>query len=769
MAAAVAENKPPLLDSAGKPIQGEDGFLLPHYRTFAAVWNAISRTYRYTWDEAVKESTEDSAAMWRDCYIHALLQERTLPIANAAWSLEPENPKDTLQQAVSHALTEIIKVTPGLDTLRLYLAYGRAWYGRYGSQLVWGSQRVHGAERLCIRKHLPVNGDKIQFDYDDHSPAIFVNPTWASAYRTARPDESSRVLTNGVGSNSATVYGDRAPMLRLRDPLWRQRFVIAEHIPDDADYFDGEMAGGVHGVGLRSRIYWCWFMRAEMLGWMASFMQKVGTLGILLFFYDESNPEAKIQAETAANSISQKTGFAVPVNQGSNPNLVGIKQMPANTAGIDALRAIIADYWEKQIERLIVGQSMSSGSDSENGLGGTGKAAFARDTKFQILKSDARRQDETLTEDVVKVAQQWNFPEADFPIHFKTSLPDPEAKDRLDAGKVIFDMGVEVKVDELRECAGFSAPEPDDETVGGQDAMLAAQGGDPNAPPGAGQPPSGQPRPSGQAPPAREEQSQRYGATHYQLDGMDRQAMPDLSPVGKVKLGANNLHVQSGRVIQGHQSLQGKPVNPLRREQPGEQGHDEGLTGQLAGDIFEHGQAFDKDVNSIIEQAQKIAKVLGFGDLLQNPAGLQQVARILAKDSPQAFPDPNQKPEERLKEILQAGSSAMTEDDAYRHADEHMGNWMNQQANMPPLAVDDPQAEEADALDYQQSQAAADRELVTLYQREADESRSDFLAGIERIVSALQSRQQAGSNVVRRTIQRDERTGLATAITEERN
>jgi len=54
-----------LLGPDGKPIDNDDGMLLPHYANFAALWNAFNRTYSYRYDEALRENYENAMAMRR--------------------------------------------------------------------------------------------------------------------------------------------------------------------------------------------------------------------------------------------------------------------------------------------------------------------------------------------------------------------------------------------------------------------------------------------------------------------------------------------------------------------------------------------------------------------------------------------------------------------------------------------------------------------------------------------------------------------------------
>ena len=173
-----------LLGPNGQAITGSDGFLVPHARTFQALFNSFSRQYSYRYDEALRNSPANALAMKRDAYYIGLLQERTAPTINLAWSLETDDEDDAAQAYVRAELTKIIKKTPRLIGLK-QAAMEALWYGRAGAQIEM-RQPCYG-EPFVVTKWSPVNGDKIQFGHDG-TPSILVNSTTASEYKAIRED-----------------------------------------------------------------------------------------------------------------------------------------------------------------------------------------------------------------------------------------------------------------------------------------------------------------------------------------------------------------------------------------------------------------------------------------------------------------------------------------------------------------------------------------------------------------------------------------------------
>jgi hypothetical protein len=451
---------------------GSDDRAAPHVLTFGQLMNTVWKTYSYRYDEALRNNPADALAMRRDCYFRSLLQERLLPTARRKWQLEVDSPNDPNQKLVRDGLTTSIKSITRFARMRRYLLEAE-WYGRYGSQGTWEQDKnvkdPGGMPLWVYKRHQPVNGDKIQHQWDG-TPAVMVNRamgTW--------PQES-------------IILGNRAPLLRLDRPEWRRQFVIHTYDVEDADYYEGDMAGAVNGVGLRSHIYWSWWMREEMLGWAVDFMQKVGTLGLLIFWYEQGNKAAERQAEANAKSANNRAAFVMP-RPGGKTDMPpgGVEQIAPQTGGIEALQDMIANYWERHQERLFVGQSMSGGADNESGLGGTGRADFAKDTKYQILAYSAENLDETLTQDLVRVAKELNYPWADFPVRFKSMVPDPDMADKLDKLTKVWDR-LKVKEEEAYEVTGFTVPEADDITIGGAPELGAGLPGEPGAENGNGKP-----------------------------------------------------------------------------------------------------------------------------------------------------------------------------------------------------------------------------------------------------------------------------------------
>jgi len=154
----------------------------------------------------------------------------------------------------------------------------------------------------------------------------------------------------------------------------------------------------------------------------------------------------------------------MPRPRGTSRDVSSAELLPFNEAGVQSLTAIISDYFERHIERLIIGQSLSSKAQA-TGMGSS-VADLHADTKFRILKFDAENLADTLTRDLVAVAQRWNFPGLGFRVRLAFDIPQPDAKDKLDAASKLYAMKVPLRANDIRGAAGFGKPQPGDEIIG---------------------------------------------------------------------------------------------------------------------------------------------------------------------------------------------------------------------------------------------------------------------------------------------------------------
>jgi phage gp29-like protein len=462
--------KKELIDPAtGRPFKKRgqyDDFPLPNVITEASLISSAWRTYMHQWDESVRKCREDALAMRRDSFMMGLLQERKLACSGLKWHIEVDNKKDPTQKAIADGLQRIISSISRFQQFRYYMLES-IWYGRYGAQLrlgwkmmdlpapnvAGGGQAVSAStQRMkCLAVipgypdhddpgHLPINGDKIGHSWD-HTAYVMVNAAYDNQLPVHPPAPQP-------------IWSTYAKAQPLKGEL-REQFVINKHTVDDADFFNAEMAEAIHGVGIRSVMYFLWWMRDEWLAQISDIIERTAW-GIRLWYYTGGNTQSQQAVAKAAENNTNKMNILIPrfSLDGKTPQEgMEIKDLP--TQGLEFVRGMV-EWIDRCQERFVVGQSMSSGADDESGLGGTGRAKFAQQTKYQIVKFDAANFDDTLSTDLVRVIQKYTYPDlAEVPARFVTEVDDPNTKEWVEGVKTFVDLGGDAPMATVGERLGI--------------------------------------------------------------------------------------------------------------------------------------------------------------------------------------------------------------------------------------------------------------------------------------------------------------------------
>lgn len=431
---------------------------IPHFGTFSAVQNAVQRAYRYTYDEALRHSKVNALAMRRDIVVFDALRAIQEPVAQLPWHIEVDDDSDSVQSEGVEKLTKIIESTPNLQRLLMTLMEA-VWYGRHGAQVIYEWDWSGGEKTLRVRDHKPINGDKLVFRWSGEA-AILVGTTWEGDY----------ILT------------DRG-RAHLLTPQEREQVIIHEHEPEDADWEEGELAGAIHGVGIRSRIYWFWWLKNQVLSWMLDFLERVGAGGLTIYYYEAGNKASLAEVKKAAEEQWRNNSILFPRFREGGQNGPGIERVEASQAGAQLLLELTTKYFDRVIRRYILGQEMSSEAVPGQGLS-TGPADFQAETLGRRIKYHAVNLQETLTRDFLRVLSRYNTPKLRNP-RFVFDVDKPNVKEILESAKVLYEMGAQLDEDHLRGIVGTPKPEPG--------ASVLAQA-PPMSPVAVNQPPMGVPQ-----------------------------------------------------------------------------------------------------------------------------------------------------------------------------------------------------------------------------------------------------------------------------------
>lgn len=460
---------PALLGPDGKPLRGRDlderaiGLALPHAMTFIARQTGGFGTYWHDrFDECLRFNRAYADTMRNDGWLSALLQERMLAVyaLRHSWHLEIPNEKDRFQVRVRDAVTAILRGIVPLGRIMLS-SLDAMWFGKQGIQFQWGWIKSPDPEKkkaLSVLDWIPIQGDKIGHQFLDPDTGHYVEQPYIlvdAAYANQLERKGAKIIVTTLGQ-ALVLQGN-----------WRERFQIHRHLVEDSDWFYSDRAEAIHGIGIRSKIFWANWLKWEWLANITDFFDRVG-LGITVWRYPQGNDAALQAIKQAANDQSQRAHIFVPVAEGTEKHQAGIERIEVSTTGSSFLREMI-EYIDKIIERYVVGQEASSKSSSQ-GMGNEASSDFQRDTKRNITLFDADMLAETLTGSarepgLVNTILKYSYPEADFPLVWRFDQESGESEKKLTSIKTVVDMGVKVKADEARKAAGLSKPIDGDEVI----------------------------------------------------------------------------------------------------------------------------------------------------------------------------------------------------------------------------------------------------------------------------------------------------------------
>lgn len=415
---------------------GNSQFVVPHFDTFQGIYNTAQRSYYWTFDDALKDSRVNARVMRRDPVLMQALRARQMPTCQLSWHLLPQDETDPEQQEAASIVTRIINNIPRFQELKMGLLEA-LWYGRYGIQLVYRwNYDLYGRQVMHIVDHRRINGDKLCFKYSG----------------------DAGILVNGLYEGEKTF--DNLGMVHWFTPIERESVIIHKHEPEDADFQEPELAGGINGYGLRGRLYWFWYQKQNILAMLMDYLQRCA-LGFTIYYFDAGNPNGLNEAMTYASRQAGSQAIFWPKYRDHDSGY-DIKRVEPGNSGAQLLQELVTRYFDDVMRRFILGQDLSSES-SGTGIG-NGLSELHGRTLSSIIKYDARSMEETLTEDLVKVLYKYNCPNVP-PAKFRTEIDAPNAGNVMDYAEILYNMGVPLNSAELVHIAGLSPVSKDSPVV----------------------------------------------------------------------------------------------------------------------------------------------------------------------------------------------------------------------------------------------------------------------------------------------------------------
>jgi hypothetical protein len=431
--------------------------VIPPKEAFAGKVNIAQKQFYVFYDEALLDSQQNTLAMRRDGFVNQLLRHRQLPAISLPHHIVTDDPEESEQKQIANTIEHTVTATRYFQNLKLNLSEA-LFYGKMASQVQIGPVRVLGNTWNGIVRHLPINGDKLRYK-DDGTPGIAIRPAAESDQ-----DPLNIKLREYARYVEPTMLG-RA--IFLKDPYLRNRFIIHQFEPSDTDYiYELLQSQSVFGLGLRSRFYWTWNLRVEVLSWILDALQRVGANGMLYAFYEAGNPRAQENTLAALRYLVKDNVAAFAVNKGMEDykNIIG--NIEPSSVGYDVMMQLL-EHLENIMRQGILGQDLSSQSAP------TGMNSRIADLQGTVREDyiiyDATLLSETLDSDLLQnIILQYNhyryrgkvYRGVDLPFSIKLQfqLQRDDIAQKIQAAQALYEMGIPLDMDDLRKVTGFSPP-----------------------------------------------------------------------------------------------------------------------------------------------------------------------------------------------------------------------------------------------------------------------------------------------------------------------
>jgi phage gp29-like protein len=195
--------------------------------------------------------------------------------------------------------------------------------------------------------------------------------------------------------------------------------------------------------------------------------------GVELWKFPANNPRAQAETEKAATRHvgGGRSIILVPVMPGQQEELYGVEHIEPGLQGVDTLLQVIRQFFEEKMKRVIVGQTLTSEAQSTGMGSGVADAHLA--TFHDIITYDARNLEETISEQLVKPLQEWNFPQfRNIKLVFTIDTETDNVLEKMNAFRQAYDIGFRIRTVDVATAIGVAEAGPDEAAL--ENPQLAA-------------------------------------------------------------------------------------------------------------------------------------------------------------------------------------------------------------------------------------------------------------------------------------------------------
>lgn len=406
---------------------GGSQWAVPGYQQVIGLINQTFRSHFYVGgDEALKHCRDNAVACRKDPIVWQCLRQRQNAVVQLPWSLEPQDESDPEQMRAAAKNTLALLQTPHWQDF-LRAIEERQWWGKAGVSCIFRWDPFNPG-LMHIADWLPLNGDSLV-------------PRWSGG--SVLGDWG--LMVNGGYEGDSEPYN--LGRVHYFTPEEREATVIGSFEPEAPDYYDTLSTGSIKGLGLRSRVYWYWYLRTNLYASMLDFAERVGN-GIWIADYDQSNPTGRQDMEEAVAAYRDRRVISRPCNQ-LGQSAYNLRILEPGASSIGVLQNLIA-YLDTAIRSVISGHPVGDGV--QIGVGGD-TAVMYTDSVSQVTKGDANANQEILTSQLVKTLYRYNSPGVPNS-KFQYATDHPGASRILEYARALRDMGYAVDLDSIAKICG---------------------------------------------------------------------------------------------------------------------------------------------------------------------------------------------------------------------------------------------------------------------------------------------------------------------------
>jgi len=259
----------------------------------------------------------------------------------------------------------------------------------------------------------------------------------------------------------------RAPLGNELEPLKQFHFVVHEpHL----------ISGNQITAGLALPALYYWMLKSYDVTSWAAFIDRYGYPIRIGKYGKKATEQDRATLKRAVAAIGQDFGAVIP--ESAILEIIEAK----NTSETSGVYKTMSDWIDKQISKLVLGQTMTTDEGSSRAQSETHE-----EVRDDIADSDIQQVIETLNATLTVPYINFNYGEQESYPKIDLYKPDEKNIDQIiNAVEKLGPQGLKVKSDEVRSLFGLSNPDDDDETIGGHPKYgiptPGGEGGEPEKP-----------------------------------------------------------------------------------------------------------------------------------------------------------------------------------------------------------------------------------------------------------------------------------------------